>query len=301
MVDENPNGRASSGGRVPLASSQEQRRRVSWPLIILAILFVVVPFLTWYLTWFGRPLSDEDIGKYLREEKNVRHVQQALTQIEERIEKGDQSVRQWYPQIVALADSPVVEIRKTSAWVMGQDNKADEFHAGLLKLIEDPHPAVRRNAAVQLVRFGDARGRPELRAMLQPYSVTAPVDGTIGSVLPAGTEVRENALVARIIDSQNQTVEVRSPLSGKLAEVKAADGAKVSAGDAVLMLSPDPEHVYEALRALFLIGTEEDLPEVERYTSGGDGRPERVKQQAAQTAKAIRSRSVEKKDPELRP
>ena len=293
MVDDKSNG-SSPGAAAALEAVQPGRRRVSLPLVILAILFVVVPFLTWYLTWFGRPLSDDDIGKYLSDERNVRHVQQALTQIEERIEKGDASVNRWYPQIVALSNSQVVEIRKTAAWVMGQDNKSEEFHAGLLKLLGDAHPVVRRNAAVQLVRFRDASGRAELRAMLQPFNVTAPVEGTIKSILNAGVEVGENDLIARITTAQNQVQEVRSPLSGKLIQVSAHEGGRIAAGDVLLTLSPDEGFVFESLRALFLIGEEEDLPLVEQYVRGVEGMPERVKQQAAQTARAIRSRSLDK-------
>jgi hypothetical protein len=299
MVDDNSNG-SSPTATAALASTRPQRRRVSLPLIILAILFVVVPFLTWYLTWFGRPLSDADIGKYLSDEKNVRHVQQALTQVEERIEKGDASAKRWYPQIVALTNSNVVEIRKTVAWVMGQDNHADEFHTGLLTLINDSHPAVRRNAAVQLVRFNDASGLSELRAMLQPFNLVAPVEGTLSSVLKPGAEVRENSLVARITNAQNQVQEVRSPLPGKLIQVVAQEGARVAAGDVVLTLAPDADFVYESLRALFLVGTEEDLPDVERYEKGVEEMPERVKQQAAQTVKAIRSRSGNKIQSEVK-
>ena len=289
MVEDNSNG-SSPNVTETLAAIEPKRRSVSIPLIILAVLFVVVPFLTWYLTWFGRPLSDDDISKYLRDEKNVRHVQQALTQVEERIEKGDQSVKVWYPQIAQLAGSQVVEIRKTVAWVMGQDNKSEEFHAGLLKLNEDQHPAVRRNAAVQLVRFGDASGRAELRAMLQAYDVTAPFEGKISSILTEGVEARENTLLARITDAEGKVQELRSPLPGKLTQLRAREGASVALGDAVLTLAPDPDFVFESLRALFLVGEAEDLPDVERYEKGEAGMPERVKQQAAQTAKAIRSR-----------
>ncbi|HKC63639.1 MAG TPA: biotin/lipoyl-binding protein, partial [Pyrinomonadaceae bacterium] len=261
-----------------------------------AILFVVVPFLTWYLTWFGRPLTDDDIEKYLNDERNVRHVQQALTQIEERIEKGDASVKRWYPKIVALSGSDVTEIRKTTAWVMGQDNKVEEFHAALWNLLEDPQPIVRRNAAVQLVRFQDESGRAELRATLHPYNVLAPTSGTISSVLVAGGEARENALIARITNDQNQVQELRSPLPGKIMNVAAREGAKVNAGDVILTIAPDPDFVYEALRALFFIGKPEDLPDVERYAQGVEGMPDRVKQQAAATAKAIRSRNAGAKD-----
>jgi hypothetical protein len=47
----------------------------------------IVPFLTWYGTWFGRALSDEKIAEYLADEKNPRHIQHALTQIEARMEE----------------------------------------------------------------------------------------------------------------------------------------------------------------------------------------------------------------------
>jgi hypothetical protein len=287
MTDNSSNGSSTSPVHVPAP----QRRRTPFSFIILALIFVVVPFLTWYLTWFNRPLSNETLGTYLSDEQNVRHVQHALALIEERIEKGDASVKRWYPQIVKLSGSNVIEIRKTAAWVMGQDNTAEEFHAALLKLLEDQQPIVRRNAAVQLVRFADASGRAELRAILQPYNVVAPTEGTISSILIEGGEVRENALLARITNSQNQVQELRSPLSGKLAGVTAREGARVSKGDVILTIAPDPDFVYEALRALLFVGAAEDLPYVERYAQGVEGIPERIKQQAAQTVKAIRSRS----------
>ena len=141
--------------------SVSKRRRASWPLIILAALFIIVPFLTWYGTWFGRELSDDDIAKYLADEKSPRHVQHALLQIEQRMEKHDPNVRKFYPQVIALTGNPVAEIRKTTAWVMGQDPAAEEFHRALISLLTDSEPLVRRNAALQLVRFGDAAGRPE--------------------------------------------------------------------------------------------------------------------------------------------
>lgn len=286
MVESDSNGSSASTVVVPV----QQRRRTPLPFIILAILFVVVPFLTWYLTWFGRSLSDQKIGEYLNDEKNVRHVQQALAQIEQKIELRDAGVKRWYPRILALGSSDVVEIRKTVAWVMGQDNRSEEFHAGLLKLVQDKHPAVRRNAAVQLVRFNDASGRAELRSILQPYDVASPVEGIINTVLSVGSDVRENALVARIATAENQLQEIRSPLSGKLLRVVASEGARVATGDVILTLAPDPDFVYEALRALLFVGEEEDLPEVERYVQGVEGMPERVQQQAIQTAKAIRGR-----------
>ena len=88
---------------VKIAPPPAKRVRASGPILILAILFVVASFLTWYFTWFGRNLTDADISKYLVDEKHPRHVQHALLQIQERIERGDLSAKQWYPQIVAFA------------------------------------------------------------------------------------------------------------------------------------------------------------------------------------------------------
>src|ERR1700730_15928152 len=101
---------------VSVDEAKPKRRRASWPLIILAALFIIVPFLTWYGTWFGRELSDDDLARYLVDGNSPRHVQHALLQIEQRIEKHDPKVRKFYPQVIALARSPVAEIRKTTAW-----------------------------------------------------------------------------------------------------------------------------------------------------------------------------------------
>src|SRR5712692_5506530 len=136
-------------GPAAASSLSPKGRRASLPLIILAALFIIVPFLTWYLTWFGRDLSDQDIAKYLADEKNPRHMQHALSQIETRIEKGDAGVKKFYPQIVGASKSPTAEIRKEAAWVMGQDNTSPEFHQELVALVNDAEPLVRRNSALQ--------------------------------------------------------------------------------------------------------------------------------------------------------
>src|SRR5216684_1941897 len=178
-----------NGNKTQAAVAPPNRQRSTWPLIVVAALFIIVPFLTWYTTWFGRDLSDEEIATYLGDEKNPRHIQHALSQIEARIEKGDPNVKRFYPQIVSVSKSPTGEIRKTAAWVMGQDNTSPGFHQALIGLIDDAEPLVRRSAAMQLVRFGDAAGRTELRAMLQPYDVPSPMAGTIVSLLAAGSNV----------------------------------------------------------------------------------------------------------------
>src|SRR5215813_10515532 len=144
----NPNGVHTQ----PVVVTQSRRPSNIW-LIIVAALFIIVPFLTWYLTWFGRSLSDDKIAEYLADDQHPRNIQHALTQIEARMEKNDASVKKFYPRIVELTTNPNTEVRKTVAWVMGQDNASEEFHRALLSLLNDTEPLVRRNAAVQLVRF----------------------------------------------------------------------------------------------------------------------------------------------------
>jgi len=279
----------SNNNHHPVKSSA-QRLRASWPLIVLAALFIIAPFLTWYGTWFGRHLSDAEIDEYLADEKRPRHIQHALSQIEERMVKGDGSAKRWYPKIIALAASPVTEFRKTSAYLMGFDNKAEEFHNALISLLEDREPGVRRQSALSLVTFNYARGRPELRAMLEPYTIRASADGVMGSVISAGSLVREGTLMARVNKAAGESEEVRSPLPGKVTSVAATEGARVGVGDTLFVIAPDSQFVWEALRALYWVGEREDLPLVERYASGVEGLPDQVRQQATQTARAIQSR-----------
>ncbi len=269
---------------------QLARKRMSWPLIVVAALFIIVPFLTWYTTWFGRDLSDEKITEYLSDEQKPRHVQHALAQLAERLDKKDANARRWYPQIVALSKSNVAELRSNVAWLMGKDNQAEEFRAALKNLVQDKEPIVQRNAALSLITFKDASGLQVLRSMLQPYTLTAPVEGTINSVLPAGTPAKVGMMLARIRDKNNQTTEVRSPVPGEVSQVLAAEGTQLTAGTAILVIEPDSDSVWEALRALYFIGEREDLPAVERYAQDSGKMSAEIKQQATLTAKAIQNR-----------
>jgi hypothetical protein len=267
------------------------RRRSPWPLALIAGLFVIAAFLTWYGTWFGRALSDEDLGRYLKEDGKPRHVQHALFQLAERISNHDEGVKKFYPQVVSLAASPTTEVRQAAAWVMGQDNSSEEFHAALVKLLEDGEPVVRRNAAVQLVRFNDARGLPELRAILKPYEVRATAQGRIDNALPDGTNVTFGTLLARIEKPDGGIEELRSPLPGVIRRVVAGENKEILQGETLFSIAPDGDFVWEALRALYVVGQPEDLKEVERYAQGVEHMPGRIKEQAAMTALAIRGRS----------
>jgi HEAT repeat protein len=288
----------TDNGNVPkltVATPEVKRVRASGPILILAILFVVASFLAWYFTWFGRGLSDSEITTYLADVNHPRHVQHALLQVQQRIERGDPNAKQWYPQIVTLASSPEAEFRLTAAWLMGADKSSAEFHNALKKLLEDSEPIVRRNAALALVRFNDASGHAELVAILEQFQVIAPADGLLVSSLSSGAQVSRGTLLARIRRTSKDLVEMRSPLPGTIGRVIAPNGSNVSRGDALMTIRSDEQSVWEALRALTVVGNKEDLPIIERYANGTEKVSERLKQQAALTANVINSRKREKK------
>src|SRR6266566_682792 len=275
---------------VKITTPLANRVRASGPILILAILFVVASFLTWYFTWFGRDLSESEISQYLVDDKHPRHVQHALLQVQQRIERGEKSAKQWYPQILTLAGSPEPEFRLTVAWLMGTDNSSEEFHNALKKLLEDQEPIVRRNAALALVRFNDPSGRKELIAMLQPFTVNAPAAGVLLNSLSPGAQISRGALLGRIQPPNGEVIEMRSPLLGKVDRTPVANGSSVTVGDALLTIKAEEQSIWEALRGLAIIGQEQDLPLIERYASATEPESERIRQQASQTANAIKSR-----------
>ena len=283
----------AENGNHPEIKVSEVRRRVpgSKPILLLAILFVAATFLAWYFSWFGRELSDANISKYLADEKNPRHVQHALAQIQTRMMRGDPNARNWYPQLLTLSGSPETEFRLTVAWLMGFDNQSQEFHQALLKLVRDQEPIVRRNAALALVRFNDSSGREELLSILQPYALKAPADGVMASSLHEGTEVSRRAPLARIQQADGKLAELRSPLPGRINKILKTNGTQVARDEEILTLNSDEASVWEALRGLALIGKAEDLPLVQSYADSTDASA-RIKEQASLTAKAISQRSV---------
>jgi len=232
----------SDNGNNPAMVVRAARSRVrgSGPILILAILFVVASFLAWYFTWFGRGLSDAEISNYLIDEKRPRHVQHALLQIEQRMERGDPGVRKWYPQLVVLSGNAETEFRLTVAWLMGFDNQAKEFHEALLKLVQDAEPIVRRNAALALVRFNDNAGRRELVSVLKPHIVKAPADGVIDSILREGSQISRGALLVRILQADGKVIEVRAPLSG-MVELAKEKGARLWRAAEVARMGQRPD------------------------------------------------------------
>lgn len=261
----------------------------SKPILFLAILFVAATCLAWYFSWFGRALSDSDISKYLADEKNPRHVQHALLQIQQRMERGDTSAKNWYPQLVKLSSNPETEFRLTVAWLMGFDNTSQEFHNALLQLVKDQEPIVRRNAALALVRFEDSSGRPELIAVLKPYVLKSPEDGVVQSSMHEGTTVGRRTPLARIELPDGRIAEIRSPLPGRVNKILKSNGSQVKRDEELITLNSDEESVWEALRALAIVGTAEDLPIIQSYSNSNEVSG-RIKEQAGLTVNAINHR-----------
>ena len=253
-------------------------------------LIVLMPFLFWWNTWFGRQLSDKQLAEYLQDEKHPRHIQHALVQIGERMSRHDAGVPQWYAQVVRLAANPVEEVRNTDAWVMGQDASGTGFHEALLKMLGDSSLMVRGNAALSLVRFGDATGRPQIVALLQPAEINAPANGTVVDTGTVGTAVHEDGLVGKLQYGDRATQDLRSPFTGRIRSLSVEKGMRVSTGQAIATIDPGTEQVWEALRALYLIGQLDDLAAVLPYERELPDIPDHVRQQAIETEKEIRQR-----------
>src|SRR5215831_7734464 len=96
-------------------------------------------------------------------------------------------------------------------------------------------------------------------------------------------------MVARL-DHDGQRFDVRSPISGRLREFAVRAGQSVTAGDNIATLDPGTEQVWEALRALYVIGEPEDLGAVRRYERDLPEIPDRVRRQALATERATLDR-----------
>jgi biotin carboxyl carrier protein len=284
----------ASGAHPPGESELKPRPRMSMRnrliFLLTGWLIVLMPFLFWWNTWFGRQLSDRQIASYLHDDRHPRHIQHALVQIGERMSQHDPTVARWYGELPRLASYQVEEVRNTDAWVMGQDPSGSGFHGALRSMLADSSLNVRGNAALSLVRFGDASGRPQLRELLQPAKIVSPQPGTMIDAAQTGTAIHQGGTVAKLESGQGHKIEVRSPISGRLREISARIGQPLGAGTLIAIVSPGTAQVWEALRALYLVGQPEDIAAILPYERDLPDTPDQVRQQAIETEKAIRER-----------
>src|SRR5580693_5489588 len=86
QLEEQVVGEAPNDGPVgPVHVRHRMSTRNRLLFFATAWLIVLMPFLFWWNTWFGRHLSDQQLSEFLHDSKKPRHIQQALVQISERI------------------------------------------------------------------------------------------------------------------------------------------------------------------------------------------------------------------------
>ncbi|MFZ3340091.1 MAG: hypothetical protein WA609_05225 [Terriglobales bacterium] len=257
---------------------------------LTAWLLVLMPFLFWWSTWFGRPLKPRELNEYLNDSAHPRHIQHAIVQLGQRMSQHDASAAQWYGDLVRLATNPREEVRSTDAWVMGQDTAGPGFHEALLKMLGDPSTVVRGNAALSLVRFGDSSGHAQIVSLLQPVVITTVSAGRVIDTATVGTAIHEGGLIAKLQGKDSQIHELRSPITGRV-RLATATGSNLAAGASIATVDPGEEQVWEALRALYLIGQLDDLPAIRPYERELPEVSDRVRVQAADTERAINARA----------
>ncbi|MCB9849381.1 MAG: HEAT repeat domain-containing protein [Phycisphaerales bacterium] len=275
----------------PAPAEAAARKRIS-PLLIMifVVASVALPIYFWQGTWFGTRLSNAQLAEYLADRDNPRHVQHALVQLTERLDDGPADEREFYPAMVALVDHPREQVRSTLAWAMGWDPSSEEFHEALRTLLTDDVVLVRRNAALALSKFGDDAARSELREMLVPYTVISPFAGEVSDLLAKGRPVKAHTDLARIATDDGVTHKFAAPLNGTVLTLSAADGDKVNVGDALCEIAPGQQDMWEALRALAIVGTPDDIPAIQqalnrRYADA------QVAEQGESTIKLIEERA----------
>jgi hypothetical protein len=142
---------------------------------------------------------------------------------------------------------------------------------------------------LSLVRFGDATGRPEIVALLQPAHITAPTTGKVADADRPGTSIRQGGLIAKL-SAHGSVLEIRSPIAGRIRYISQT-GANLASGAELAVVDPATEQTWEALRALYIIGQLDDLEAIRPYERDVPDVSSDVRQQALETEKAIRARA----------
>ena len=271
-----------------------------WPIYLLLTAAVIVPALFWHGLWLGRRLSDEQILRRLAQPENALEVQHACEQVSRRMQRDPAAAVQFYGPLVSLADHPDEQIRCVVAWCMGEDGTGHRpFQRALLCLVDDEAPQVRYNTALALVRLGEQAARPVLCEMLAPYAVSvewessAP-EGTVIEILSREDPVRPLMQVALVDTGGDEPERVLAPLGGRIGQLVVGVGQRVTKGRPLCTIQPDFQQIYQALRALSLVGQPEDLEYVQPHLDpdGSFSRAERARlqTQAQLAVEAIRWR-----------
>jgi hypothetical protein len=121
--------------------------------------------------------------------------------------------------------------------------------------------------------------------------VTAPADGRVVDADRPGTAIHQGGLLAKITAAgSSQALEIRSPIPGRIRSLD-QPGTNVKAGLEMAVVDPATEQVWEALRALYVVGQLDDLSAVRPYERDLPDVSNDVRRQAAETEKAILQRA----------
>src|SRR3981081_1998361 len=138
-ADETANvGDKAAPDRAPTPSRPRMSTRNRLLFFVTAWLVVLMPFMFWWSTWFGRALTTKQMGEYLNDNSHPRHIQHAIVQLGQRMSRHDASAARWYPDLVRLASNPREEVRSTDACGMGQDTAGPRFHQAAFKKFGEP-------------------------------------------------------------------------------------------------------------------------------------------------------------------
>ena len=262
--------------------------------LALTFLFVLMPFLFWQATWFGRPLDDDQ----LQSSWPTPSIPAKSSMPSRRLPTAScpptppRAIRRapFIPSRCASPRPAATNCRLTAAWVMGQDNTVPEFHQQLLhRLLRSATPWSAATPRWPWCASATPPAAAEIRAIAPALRHAAPQAGVLSERLKPGDAINPGTLLGHIAAGGAKN-EMRSQVPGTIHGWLVPDGATVAAGQPILLVDPSSAEVWEALRALYLIGSAGDLPLVAPFAQPLPGVPPNIRQQAEITAQAIRAR-----------
>jgi len=277
----------------PVRHRSELRRGwIPHPAIIVVLILASI-FGAFYAGWLGRSMSDEEIEAALVADAEPADFQHAIEHLTRRMTADSGDAARFYPVLVELsreAKLPDPQLRLLVVWAMQYDKtKSVELREALAAALTDSEPLVRWNAATSLARHGDARARPALLEMLAPFTVTSPGAGMIKQLLDDGRKPDVGRRLARLEREDGSTFDVNAPFDALVGQVYVQLEQTVAEGTRLMNLRPRSLQAMNALAALYLVGSEADLPVIDRYASGAiEGLSDAVAEQAKRAGARIR-------------
>jgi len=129
------------------------------------------------------------------------------------------------------------------------------------------------------------------------YAHLIPVLRSMGTALLAGASVASvviglaaQSTLGNLVAGVSITI-YRPFRLGDTLQVTAPTGTVVKEGTEIAVIDPATEQVWEALRALYVIGQVDDLPAIWPYERELPDIPDHVRRQALETERAIRERA----------